>query len=65
MAERWVGSCRRELLGHVIPLNEEHLRRLGREFLVYYHEDRTHNGLGKKTPADRPIEARQIRRVSF
>ena len=27
-AERWVGSCRREFLDHVIPLNEPHLRRL-------------------------------------
>jgi hypothetical protein len=26
-AERWVGSCRREILDHVIPLTEEHLRR--------------------------------------
>ena len=58
IAERWVGSCRRELLDHVIPLNEEHLRRLGREYLAYYHEDRTHNGLGKTTPANRPIEPR-------
>jgi len=32
-AERWVGSCRRELLDHVIPLNEEHLRRLIREYV--------------------------------
>lgn len=59
IAERWVGSCRRELLDHVIPLNEEHLRRLGREFLAYYHEDQTHNGLGEKTPRTGPIEARQ------
>jgi len=41
VAERWVGSCRREMLDHVIPLNEQHLRRLGRDYLTYYHEDRT------------------------
>ena len=28
MAERWVGSCRRELLDDVIVLNESHLHRL-------------------------------------
>src|ERR1700720_2246630 len=30
-AERWVGSCRREILDHVIALNETHLRRLIRD----------------------------------
>ena len=39
IAERWVGSCRREMLDHVIPLNEEHLRRLVREYLAYYDAD--------------------------
>jgi len=57
IAERWVGSARRELLDHVIPLNEQHLRRLGREYMDYYHEDRTHIGLEKTTPARRPVEA--------
>ena len=57
-AERWIGNARRELLDHVIPLNEEHLRRLGREYLAYYHQDRTHIGLAKTTPANRPIEQR-------
>jgi hypothetical protein len=28
VAERWVGSVRHDLLDHVIPLNERHLRRL-------------------------------------
>jgi putative transposase len=58
VAERWVGSVRREVLDHVIPLNDQHLRRLGREYIAYYHEDRTHIGLEKMTPASRPVESR-------
>jgi hypothetical protein len=34
--------CHREMLDQIIPLNESHLRRLGFEYLAYYHEDRTH-----------------------
>lgn len=44
VAERWVGSCRRDLLDHVIILNERHLKRLMAEYVRYYHEDRTHLG---------------------
>ncbi len=36
VAERWVGSCRRDLLDHVIPLNEKHLKRLLSEYIRYY-----------------------------
>ena len=57
IAERWVGSCRRDLLDHVIVLHERHLKRLMREYLRYYHEDRTHLGLAKDTPQGRPIAA--------
>ncbi len=56
VAERWVGSCRRELLDHMIPLNEQHLRRLILDYVRYYHLDRTHDGLGKDTPDRRPVE---------
>jgi hypothetical protein len=44
------------LLDNVIVLNERHLKRLMNEFVRYYHEDRTHLGLEKQTPNDRPGE---------
>jgi putative transposase len=50
VAERWVESCRRDLLDHIIAFNEQHLKRLLCEYIRYYHEDRTHLGLGKGTP---------------
>jgi putative transposase len=53
VAERWVESCRRDLLDHIIALNERHLKRLLSEYVCYYHEDRTHLGLGKATPSGR------------
>ncbi len=49
-----VQSCRRDLLDHVIPLNKRHLMRLLSDYVRYYHEDRTHLGLGKETPFGRP-----------
>ena len=42
----------------VIVLDEAHLRRVLREYVAYHHEDRTHCGLGKETPARRAIERR-------
>jgi putative transposase len=56
VAERWIGSCRREILDHVIALNEAHLRRVIRDYVNYYHDDRIHDSLEKDTPHRRPIE---------
>ena len=56
VAERWIGSCRRESLDHVIVLGEQQLRRLLRDYLAYYHEDRCHYGLNKDTPFTRPVQ---------
>ena len=53
VAERWVGSCRRDLIDHVIVVNQRHLKRLIHDYIRYYHEDRTHLGLKKGTPAGR------------
>jgi hypothetical protein len=57
IAKRWVGTCRRDLLDHVIVLNERHLKRLMKEYVRYYLEDCTHLALEKETPAGR--EARE------
>jgi hypothetical protein len=37
-AERWVESCRRELMDHVIALNDKHLRRLLSDYVRYYND---------------------------
>ena len=42
---------RRELLDHVMVLNEEHLQRLLKEFMEgYYHRARSHQGLHGDAP---------------
>ena len=44
-SKRWVESCRRDLLDHIIALNERHLKRLLAVYVGCYHDDRTHLGL--------------------
>ncbi len=53
IAERWIESARGDLLDHVIAFNEVDLKRLLTDYVRYYHEDRTHLGLGKETPGKR------------
>ncbi len=57
IAERWVGSVRRELLDHVIVLNESHFRRLLREYVEYYNADRVHTEL-RDAPKGRVVQCR-------
>src|SRR3974377_1787769 len=60
--ERYGGTLRRELLDHVMILNEEHLKRLLKEFIEgYYHRARPHQGLHGDTPALRHTGARMRR----
>ena len=58
IAERWIGSCRREILDHIIALNEEHLRRVMREYVNYHQQDRLHDSLEKDAPNRRAVEQR-------
>ena len=54
--ERVVGTLKRECLNHMIVFGENHLRRILKSYLKYYHEDRTHLGLDKGTPSGRVVE---------
>ena len=56
ICERWIGNCRRELLDHVVVLNEDHLRRLLNGYITYYQKDRTHLTLEKDAPETRPVQ---------
>jgi len=58
VAERWIASIRRDMLHHVIVIDETHLCRLVRSYISYYHEDRTHLTLEKDSPRPRCAEAR-------
>ena len=60
IAKRFVGSCRRDLLDHVIVLDERHLKRLMTEYVHYYHDDRTHLGLDKQTPTERKAAGNSV-----
>ena len=48
LAERWIGSCRREILDHIIALNEGHLRRVLHDYVNYHEQDRLHDSLQKE-----------------
>jgi hypothetical protein len=51
-------AAEKQLLDHVIVMNERHLLRLMREYVGYYHRDRVHDSLAKDTPHQRGIEQR-------
>ena len=54
--ERVIGSLRRELLDHVIILNERQLRRLLSSYLGYYHW-RTYRSLKQDASDSRPVRS--------
>ncbi len=53
--ERVIGSIRREMLNHVIVLNECRLKRLLSRYKDYYHHWRTHRSLDMDAPHGRPF----------
>src|SRR5664280_1067566 len=49
-AERFVKTVRRECLDHLLISGERHGRRVLREYLRHYNEERPHRGLALETP---------------
>ena len=47
-AERFVRSIKEECLKRVIPLGEQHFRRTLAAYVVHYHQERNHQGLGNE-----------------
>ena len=58
LAERWIGSCRWEILDHIIALNEGHLRRVLHDYVNYHEQDRLHDSLQKDAPNRSAVEQR-------
>jgi putative transposase len=57
VAERVIGTLRRECLDHLIILDEQRLTSVLAEFARYYNQDRPHRTLGLQTPEHRPRPA--------
>jgi transposase InsO family protein len=56
VAERLIGSIRRECVDHIIVLGEMHLRRVLKSYADYYNCVRTHRSLNKDAPVSRPVQ---------
>jgi transposase InsO family protein len=57
LTERWVQTCRRELLDRALIWNQHHLLRALREFEDFYNEYRPHRSLNGAPlrPAPEPL----------
>ena len=49
--ERFMGSLRRECLDHMLILSEKQLRRLVKEYVDYFNDDRSHQGILQRIPS--------------
>jgi putative transposase len=48
--ERWIGGCRRELLDRILAWNQDHLRRILREYKIHHNQHRPHRSLDSAAP---------------
>jgi putative transposase len=50
ITERWIGGCRRELLDRTLIWNQNHLRRILREYQTHHNQHRPHRSLNGAAP---------------
>jgi len=50
--ERWVRTCRRELLDRTLIWNQRHLLHVLREYEEFYNEHRPHQGIANARPRE-------------
>jgi transposase InsO family protein len=50
VAERFVGSLRREVLDHVLLLDDQHLENVAQQYVRYFNKARPHQGIGQRIP---------------
>jgi putative transposase len=50
ICERFIGSVRRECMGHILILSERHRHRVIREYVAYFNHARPHQGIGQRIP---------------
>jgi transposase InsO family protein len=64
IAERWIGGCRHELLDRTLIWNENHLRRILREYETHHNKHRPHRSLDSAAPLKplpEPVDLEQYR----
>ena len=57
--ERWIGSCRREVLDRTLIWNQQHLLRVLHEYEIHHNEHRPHRSLHQAAPL-RPVPERVV-----
>jgi putative transposase len=64
IAERFVGTIRRELLDRTLIINQRHAIMALREYELYYNDHRPHRSLGQAAPL-RPLPDRTRTRINY
>jgi transposase InsO family protein len=50
IAERWIGTVRRELLDRILIVNRRHLGHVLAEYVAHFNQHRPHRSLGQAAP---------------